>query len=107
MTQAAGRLSSSTTGLIRVVLAIVVVIGLAGPAGATAHYRPAGTQFHISDGAIRPPATIYDSARFSWSGASEASLRAYDSDVGTRADAAGVGEFHRSVHGPGHDDRCC
>lgn len=92
MTRAAVRLGSSTTGLLSVVLAIVVVvIGLAGPAGALAQDRPSVTQANIGDGAIQPRATIYDSTRSGWSGtAEEASSCVYDSDVSTRADAAGV-----------------
>ena len=28
-------------------------------------------------------------------------------DVVEKKMFGGVGEFHQSVHGPGHDDRCC
>ena len=74
-----GEIGSSTTGLILLVLAIVVVvIGLAAPAGAMAQYRPAETQAHIGDGAVQPHVTIYDSGCSSWSGAGEAGSCVYD-----------------------------
>jgi hypothetical protein len=98
MTRAAGRLGSSTTGLILVVLAmVVVVIGLAAPAGAMAQYRPAETQAHIGDGAVQSDVTIYDSGCSSWSGAGEAGSCVYD-DAATRADER-AGDLPSSVSG--------